>query len=166
MAYRNKVYVSFDAASDINYYRLMRAWTQNDNTNFNFYDAHDVNNNYDKSEASIKASLEERFRNSKVFVLLVGEHTRFLYKYVRWEIEQAIRRELPIIVVNINGMRQMDEERCPAIVRNQLAVHISFNEKILQFALENWPDEDARYRREDKIGPFQYNYDVYRRLGL
>ncbi|MGN8774589.1 TIR domain-containing protein [Candidatus Weimeria sp. HCP3S3_B5] len=166
MAYRNKVYVSFDADSDINYYRLMRAWTQNDNTNFNFYDAHDVNNNYDKSEASIKASLEERFRNSKVFVLLVGEHTRFLYKYVRWEIEQAIRRELPIIVVNINGMRQMDEERCPAIVRNQLAVHISFNEKILQFALENWPDEDARYRREDKIGPFQYNYDVYRRLGL
>jgi len=166
MAYRNKVYVSFDADSDINYYRLMRAWTQNDNTNFNFYDAHDVNNNYDKSEASIKASLEERFRNSKEFVLLVGEHTRFLYKYVRWEIEQAIRRELPIIVVNINGMRQMDEERCPAIVRNQLAVHISFNEKILQFALENWPDEDARYRREDKIGPFQYNYDVYRRLGL
>lgn len=166
MAYRNKVYVSFDADSDINYYRLMRAWTQNDNTNFNFYDAHDVNNNYDKSEASIKASLEERFRNSKVFVLLVGEHTRFLYKYVRWEIEQAIRRELPIIVVNINGMRQMDEERCPAIVRNQLAVHISFNEKILQFALENWPDEDARYRREDKIGPFQYYYDVYQRLGL
>ena len=88
MAYRNKVYVSFDADSDINYYRLMRAWTQNDNTNFNFYDAHDVNNNYDKSEASIKASLEERFRNSKEFVLLVGEHTRFLYKYVRWEIEQ------------------------------------------------------------------------------
>ena len=60
----------------------------------------------------------------------------------------------------------MDEERCPAIVRNKLAVHISFNEKILQFALENWPDEDAMYRRQNKSGPFQYNDNVYQNLGL
>lgn len=50
MAYRNKVYVSFDADSDIRYYYLMKAWKQGDNTSFNFYDAHDVNNNYDKNE--------------------------------------------------------------------------------------------------------------------
>lgn len=75
MAYRHKVYISFDADSDIKYYRLMCAWKQNDNSSFNFYDAHDLNNNYDKSEESIKASLMERFRNSKVFVLLVGDHT-------------------------------------------------------------------------------------------
>ena len=39
MAYRNKVYVCFDGDTDIKYYNLMKAWKQNDNTNFNFYDA-------------------------------------------------------------------------------------------------------------------------------
>jgi hypothetical protein len=32
MAYRNKTYVAFDGDSDIRYYRLMKAWKQNDNT--------------------------------------------------------------------------------------------------------------------------------------
>ena len=63
VSYRNKVYVSFDADNDIRYYYLMKAWKQSDKTSFNFYDAHEVNNNYDKSEESIKRSLEERFRN-------------------------------------------------------------------------------------------------------
>ena len=47
MAYRNKIYVSMDADSDIHYYYLMKAWKQNDVTWFNFYDAHDVNTCYD-----------------------------------------------------------------------------------------------------------------------
>ena len=166
MAYRNKVYVSFDADSDIRYYYLMKAWKQNDNTDFNFYDAHDINNNYDKSEESIKASLMERFRNSKVFVLLVGEHTKYLYKYVRWEIEQAIKRELPIIVVNLNGLRNIDSNLCPPILKDVLAVHISFNQNILQHALENWPGFFEMAKKEGKKGAYYYNEDVYKRLGL
>ena len=116
-----------DADSDLRYYYLMKAWKQSDHTSFNFYDSHDVNNIYDKTEESIKAGLQERFRESKVFVLLVGDSTRYLYKYVRWEIEQAIKRELPIIVVNINGTRTRDDVKCPPIVKNELAIHISFN---------------------------------------
>ena len=38
--------------------------------------------------------MRERFINTKIFVLLVGEHTRYLYKYVRWEIQEAIKRGL------------------------------------------------------------------------
>lgn len=165
MAYRNKVYVSFDADSDMRYYYLMKAWKQNDNTSFIFYDAHELNNNYDKSEASIKAALMERFRNSKAFVLLVGEHTKYLYKYVRWEIEQAIKRDLPIIVVNLNGKRCCDEYLCPAIARNAFAIHISFNAKILQYALENWPSYYEK-NKEEKKGAYRYKDDVYEKLGL
>lgn len=165
MAYRNKTYVSFDADSDIRYYYLMKAWRQSDNTSFNFYDSHDINNNYDKSEASIKASLMERFRNTKVFVLLVGEHTKYLYKYVRWEIEQAIKREIPIIVVNLNGKRYCDDSLCPALAKNALAVHISFNAKILQYALEDWPAFHETNKGE-KTGPYYYKDTVYEKLGL
>ncbi len=166
MAYRNKVYVSMDADSDIRYYWLMKAWKQNDNTDFNFNDAHDLNNCYDVSEESIKAALEKRFRDTKIFVILIGEHTRFLFKYVRWEIEQALKRKLPIIAVNLNGNRFMDVELCPPIIRSELAVHISFNAAILQYALENWPQQEATLRKNDVKAPYCYNNNVYKDLGL
>ena len=83
MPYRNKTFVSFDGDSDMSYYRLMQAWRQNDGIAFNFYDAHDLNTARDSSqEASIKAQLAERMRNTSVFVLLVGERTRYLQKFV------------------------------------------------------------------------------------
>ena len=47
MPYRNKVYVAFDGDRDIHYYRLMKAWKQNDYTDFNFYDAHDLKQSRD-----------------------------------------------------------------------------------------------------------------------
>lgn len=166
MAYHNKVYVSMDADNDLRYYRLMQAWKQNDNIGFNFYDARDINNIFDKSETSIKAGLQERFRNTKVFVLLVGDHTKYLYRYVRWEIEQAIKRDLPCIVVNINGKRSCDYDLCPALMRDHLAIHISFNARILQYALENWPDSYDKHKRDGETGPFYYTDEVYKDLGL
>ncbi|HPL67336.1 MAG TPA: TIR domain-containing protein [Smithellaceae bacterium] len=162
MAYKNKTFVSFDGDTDMQYYRLMLAWKQNDNMPFNFYNAHDLNTARDSSmEASIKAQLAERMRNSKVFVILVGESTRYLYKFVRWEIEQAISRNMPIIVVNLNGTRFMDSDRCPPILRGALAVHVSFNAKIMQHALENWPTSHDALQRERKTGPYYYKEEVY-----
>ena len=166
MVYRNKVYVSMDADNDIRYYYLMQAWRQSDHTAFNFADAHDINTILDKSELSIKSGLQERLRNTKVFVLLVGESTKYLYKYVRWEIEQALKRELPIIVVNLNGARGQDTARCPALLRDQLAVHINFTSKMLQHALENWPASDKQFRGRREIDSYHYVDSVYRSLGL
>ena len=136
------------------------------NTSFNFYDAHDINTILDKSEESIKRGLQERFRNTKVFVLLVGEHTRYLYKYVRWEIQEAIKRGLPCIVVNLSGKRSMDSLRCPAIIRDELAVHVSYNAKIIQHALENWPAFYEKAKKEGKTGAYYYSDEVYEKLGL
>ena len=104
--------------------------------------------------------------HSKVFVLLVGEHTRYLYKYVRWEIEEALKRELPCIVVNLNGKRFMDAKLCPPIIQKELAIHISFNSRILQHALENWPISEQEKRKNGKKGPYYYSDDIYERLGL
>ena len=167
MVYSNKTYVAFDADNDIRYYRLMQAWKQNDNTNFNFYDAHDLTNLMSwSSEETIKNSLQERLRNTKIFVLLVGEKTKFLQKFVRWEIEQAIKRQLPIIVINLNGKRYKDESLCPATLDNQLAVHVSFNQKIIAKALEEWESLDQNYRKSSDNRPYRYPEDTYKGLGL
>lgn len=167
MAYRNKTYVCFDGDNDMHYYRLMQAWHQNDNSTFSFYNAHDINSARDSSqEASIKRQLRERLNNSKVLVVLIGESTRYLTKFVRWEMEQALDLDLPVIGVNLNGMRQQDPDLCPPVIRDELAVYVSFNASIMQHALENWPANHASLRTQGKTGAFYYNADLYRRLGL
>lgn len=167
MAYRNKTYVCFDGDRDMHYYRLMCAWKQHEGINFNFYNAHDLNTARDDSqEASIKRQLRERLNSTSVLVVLIGEQTRYLYRFARWEMEQAIQMGLPIIGVNLNGLRQQDADRCPPIIRDELAMHVSFNAAILQHALENWPASHQKYRAEQKIGAYYYKPEVYQRLGL
>lgn len=167
MAYRNKVFVSFDGDNDIHYYRLMKAWKQNDSTSFDFYDAHDVSSARDTStEETIKRSLRKRLLETKVFVLLVGENTRYLFKFVRWEIEQAKSLGLPIIVVNLGGKRSQDSHRCPASIRDELAMHINFKAAILQYALENWPEQHSNLMAQSGTGPYYYKEEIYSRLGL
>ena len=167
MAYRNKVFVSFDGDNDIHYYRLMRAWKQNDNSSFNFFDSHDINTALDTStEETIKRRLRERLANSKGVVSLIGEKTRYLYRFVRWELEQSLSLGIPIIGVNLNGKRSQDADRCPPVIRDELVVYISFNAAILQYALENWPVEFNRLKSQSVTGPRYYKDDVYRRLGI
>lgn len=167
MAYRNKTYVCFDGDNDIHYYRLMQAWHQNDNSSFSFYNAHDINHSRDSSlESSIKAKLRIRLQNTKIFVVLIGSNTRYLHKFVKWEMEQALSLKLPIIAVNLNGNRAQDPDRCPPIIQNALAVHISFNARILQHALEHWPSMDQNLKQQGKSGPFFYTEQTYRGLGL
>ena len=167
LAYRNKTYVAFDADNDIRYYYLMTAWKQNDNTSFSFHDAHGIRPSREwSSEETIKRNLRERLKNSKMFVCLIGEHTRYMYKFVRWEIETAMALGIPRIGCNLNGTRIVDTERCPPILRESLSLHVSFNGKIIQYALEDWAHDHWQKLRQGKTGGFYYRPAVYERLGL
>ncbi len=167
MAYRNKTYVAFDGDEDIRYYRLMTAWKANDGMEFNFHDAHDLNSASDTStEESIKRQLAVRMQNSKVFVILIGEKTKYLRKFVPWEIEQAVKRDLPIIAVNLNKSRDFDGHRCPAALRGELAIHIPFGQEAMRYALDKWPESHRSHRLRKETGPHHYNNLVYSRLGL
>ena len=167
MAYRNKTYVCFDADDDMKYYNLMKAWKENENIAFNFYNAHDLNNlrNW-SSEETIKRKLKERLQNTKMFIVLVGAHTRYLYKFVRWEIDYAIEKDIPIIVVNLNGQKEYDNNLCPPILRDKLSIHIPFKQKIIDYALNNWSDEHRTYRQKGKNGNYFYVDSIYKKLGI
>lgn len=166
MAYRNKTYIAFDGDEDMHYYRLMTAWAANAKFDFEFHNAHDVNSARDSSkEESIKRQLRERFANSKAFVLLIGEKTHRLKKFVEWEVETAIRLELPIVAVNLNGSRSRDAF-CPPALYSALAIYVPFSEKIISYALENWPTSAATHRKNGKAGPYYYKDHVYQGLGI
>jgi len=165
MAYRNKTYVCFDADNDIHYYRLMQAWKENDAIAFDFHNAHEINNLRDgSSEETVKRKLRERLQNTKVLVVLIGEHTKNLFKYVRWEIEYAIEKDIPIIGVNLNKRKRMDDTLCPPILKKELAIHVPYGQKILDFALNNWPASHTSHRRDGDTGAYYYNDSVYESL--
>ena len=167
MAYRNKTYIAFDADTDIRYYYLMLAWKQNDNTAFSFFDAHGIRPSREWSnEQTIKRNLRERLKNSRMFICLIGESTRFLYKFVRWEIETAIDLGIPRIGCNLNGSRNIDTDRCPPLLRDSLSLHVSFNAKIVQHALEDWAVDHWQRMRQGSTESFYYKPSVYRSLGL
>ena len=167
MSYRNKTYIVFDGDNDIWAYRFMKGWKANKNIDFNFHDAHDINRltNNARSPEYIKKKLKERFKSAKQIIVLIGERTKNLYRYVRWELEVAQELDLPIIAVNLNGMKYQDPDRVPPIIRDKYVVHIPFKLAIIKYALDNFPTE-YKNRKPDEFGPRHYPESVYKKLGL
>lgn len=165
MGYRNKTYVIFDGDNDIWAYNYMKGWKKNKNVDFDFHDAHDLNTiTNNSSEDNTKRKLRERFSNAKQAIVLVGESTKNLYRFVRWEIEVCQKLGLPIVAVNLNGKRSHDTNLCPAILRDADAVHVAYNARIIKHALDNFCDNYASYKGEGNN--WYYNDKVYKDLGL
>ena len=148
------------------YYSLMKAWKRAKNTTFNFHNAHDLNNARDTSlEESIKRQLRIRLSNSKLFIVLIGDRTKFHTKFVKWEMEFALRLDLPIIGANLNGSRKKTS-LCPPAIRDELAVFVPFKQKIIEFAMNDWPDQHDELKEQEETGAWYYPEKVYERLGL
>ena len=166
MSYRNKTYVIFDGDVDMWAYAYMKGWKRNDHIEFDFFDAHDISPLTQlASEDTVRRRLRDRLGNTKQAIVLLGESTRYLYKFVRWELEMCQKLSIAMIVVNLSGKRQMDPERCPPLVQNYYAVHVNFKMKIIKHALDNFPAEYVR-QPAGAVGARYYAADVYAQLGL
>jgi hypothetical protein len=155
--------------NDIRYFYLMKAWKHNENDffkAFNFYDD-EINLERDSSKVEvIKQILLERLHNSNLFIVLVGDQTKYLEKFLCWEVEQAIKQDIPIIAINLNGMRDFDDNRCLEIIKEKLVLHISFNQKIIEKAMSEWCEMAKYLKKECLTGPFLYKPIIYNQLGL
>jgi hypothetical protein len=160
-------YVIFDGDKDHWAYAFMKGWRVNDRVEFDFRDAHDIGSMTGRAqdEAYVKSELRKRMKASSQVVVLVGESTKFLRKYVGWEIDLALELGLPIIVVNLNNKRSTDSDWCPVPLRTGYIAHVAFKRAIIKYALENFPTEFAA-RERSATGPRYYGDDYYRRLGL
>lgn len=163
MSTDKKFHVCFDGVNDFHYYRMMQEWKRNHYLRFDFH--HSPRRVGENPWETAKSGRTKSIRPGEPFVVLIGESTRYL-RFVDWEIRQALERHVPIIGVNLNGLRFQDLNRCPDILRDKLAVHISFNALILQHALETWPGHHVRLQEQGKSGPYYYNQGHYEKLGL
>lgn len=169
MSYRDPTYVVFDGDNDKWAYSYMRGWKNNDRIDFDFRDAHDLDNMTGRAQdqAYVKRRLFERMNKAAAVIVLIGESTKYLYKYVRWELELARDLDLPMIAVNLNNKKFQDNDLCPAIIRDTCVIHIPFKMAIIKYALDHWPAEYRGFVREVKASGSRYYYPhVYQSLGL
>lgn len=160
MSYGNKIFVAFDD-SDVEYIRMMSTWQVN-RRSFNFHVANINYVPYSTTEAVGKRSLMEQMNHAVAFVVIIGENTRNLHEVTRWQIEIALASRIPIIAVNINGKRRMDEELCPQILKGETVIHIPFGPKIMQHTLASWSSHCRQYNAVDSY----WDANAYRNLGM
>ncbi|MEV0800076.1 TIR domain-containing protein [Kribbella sp. NPDC050281] len=169
MSYRNKTYVAF-ASEDIKFYRLMEAWRDNKNIDFNFYDAHDLFPARDTSlDESIKAQLRERMKNAKQFVLLGSDSAKKKggdgRSFLAYEVKTMVNLGLPVVVANLDQGRKIDRTVIPTplLDSDYYTMSVSFQTAIIKYALDDYA---ANFAGTDKVGPYQYKPYVYTDLGL
>lgn len=164
MGYRNRTYIIFDGDNDMWAYAFMKGWNQHENMEFDFHDAHEINNLKDySSEETVKRKLKERFSFTKQAIVLIGENTKNLYKYVRWELETCLILNLPIVAVNLNNKRFFDDELCPPVIKSKPVIHIAFKMKVIKHALEDFCENFSRYKDRSDM---YYKDSVYIGLDL
>lgn len=169
MSYRNKTYVAF-ASEDISKYRLMEAWRENQNIDFNFYNAHDLYISRDTSRPeTIKRNLRERMKNAKQIVLLGSKDARRKgsdgVSFLAYEVSVLMEFDLPVVVANLDGDRNIDKNFIPKplLDAEHYMVSVSFQPKIIQYALDNYA---PGYAGSDKSGPHYYKPSTYESLRL
>lgn len=157
MSYRNKTYVILDYDEDNKYYNLLKAWKENESIGFDFFDAHEMNTLRAIScEETVKRKLYERMKNSKQAVVLVGEKTKNLHRYVRWEIEKAIEMDIPIIATNLNKKNREIDLTPPILKSSALFISVPFGLRPIKYALDNFPGGYRDLRKTTRVGSRYY----------
>lgn len=100
---RTHTYIAFDGDADLMAYRTIQRWSADERVPFMLLDAHHINYARDDSlPESIIQQLKERLDRSRHLMLLVGSTTnRNRRGILQYEINYAIRNQLPILVVFI-----------------------------------------------------------------
>ena len=167
MSYKGKVYVAYDVTNDHKYFEELTKWEQTDGSNYNLINGTDILKKIDKvNDDILKTDLRLRMAEADVCLLVVGEKTKSYRKATRWQVENAIATNMPIIVINPNGIRTVDFDRIPAAVKKCLSLHIAYQSLILEVALLNWPKSHQQYLEKEKKYNIRYANSVYEALGL
>lgn len=169
MSYRNKTYVAF-ASEDIRSYRLMEAWRENQNIDFDFYDAHDLYVARDTSKPeTIKRNLRERLKNAKQVVFLGSSIAKAKggdgRSFLAYEVDVIIEFDLPVVIANLDGDRKIDRDFIPKsfLDVDYYTLSVSFQPAIIKRALDSYAPQ---YLTSGRSGPHYYKEDIYDSVGL
>jgi hypothetical protein len=151
---------------------MMTAWKANQHIDFDFYDAHELHVSRDTSQReTIKANLRLRMKNAKQIILLGSAHAKRKggddYSFLAHEVDIILELELPVVIANLDGDRNIDKAFIPQpfLDADYYTLSVSFQPKIIQYALDNYAEKFAVNKATQK-GPHYYPAEHYTKLGL
>lgn len=161
-----KIFVCYDHEKDVAYFNILKSWLSGDD--FTIVTGCSVSEAMVSSRAltSRVAMLEQKLHNVSAFILIVTENARNLSMQMLWEVNVALNKDVPIIAMNINGLRYIDENNCPTLLKNKHVLHIANNSKVLEKALEIWPTYYKEHKKEAGQGARFFKDEFYRSLGI
>lgn len=98
MAYKKKVFISYDYDNDKHYKNLLLAWDKNKLFDFSIHD-HSADVSVNSTDASaIKRTISRYINEATYFLIIVGKKTH-KSDWVTWEVEKAFELKKKIIAV-------------------------------------------------------------------
>jgi hypothetical protein len=98
MAYKKKVFISYDYDKDKHYKNLLLAWDANKLFDFSIHD-HSADVSVNSIDATaIKRTISRYINEATYFLIIVGEKTH-KSAWVKWEIEKAVELGKRIVAV-------------------------------------------------------------------
>lgn len=146
-----KLFVSYNSSDSV-YYNLLKAWLQEDKYDF----CNEKTANTKKADEAC----EERVKKADCFLYIVSENSKELSPYQRAELDSCFDSDIPIIAINVNGLRYCDQNLCPQALQRRLVLHVSFNREIIIQAIEIWPGFYSE-NKVGRIGPVRFSESVY-----
>ena len=153
---KNKLYVIFDAR-DSSYYHSIKAWLQDEDIAFC--------NDSIPSDSSIGKAIPEKISKANCCLFIVSENSKLLGDNILTELNEVCIKQIPIIALNVNGMRHCDTTICPIELQDKFILHIPLNQKVIIKALEVWPTYYSA-NKAIKRGSVYFTDNVYQKLGL
>jgi hypothetical protein len=159
------VFVIFDAP-DQGAYAIMRAWYDAGDLTYPLTDARDLDLGRNNVPAAAMETLAERIKDARAVVLLVGDGVADPPREIQWQLDLVKEHDVPMVCINLNNRRKHDHKRLPRTVLRLCALHVSPHAKIVQLALDKWPEEYRTMGPDELKTQRAYGDAVYRRFYL
>lgn len=109
MAYKKKIFISYDYTNDKHYKNLLLAWDANKLFDFSISD-HSADVSINSTDATaIKRTISRYINEATYFLVIVGEKTH-KSAWVKWEIEKAVELGKRIVAVKTDRENTSPDE--------------------------------------------------------
>ena len=162
-----KIFLAFEGTTDLEFLDTFKSWHGKDEKPYDAFNLLSELKKIDKvDDDTLKASMQQAMSKADIFAIVIGPKTKSFRKFTRWQVEYAVNSGKPVIAINLNGIRSVDFDRCPTFLKKNLSMHITAQNEIFEYALENWPASHKEKYNEGDHKNYRYSNDVYSSLGL
>lgn len=162
-----KIFLAFEGTTDLEFLDEFATWKDKNGKTYDAFNLLSEVKKIDKvDDETLKKSMQDAMSKADFFAIVIGPKTKSFRKFTRWQVEYAVNSGKPVVALNLNGIRSVDFDRCPTFLKKNLSMHITAQNEIFEYALENWPaSHSGKFAKEDHKN-YRYSNDVYESLGL